>query len=75
MEERIERRARIATFSVAFAAALIAFAMNRVQVHQHRDTDTTGSHVTTTIASLFEADLPVPTTTASIEGQAEVQFG
>jgi hypothetical protein len=67
VEERIERRARLATFLVAFAAALIAFAMNRVQVDQ-ANTPRSTPPVTAADQSFVQPESPVePDPTDAVE--------
>jgi hypothetical protein len=57
-----DRRARIATFGVAITAAVIATAMNRVQVAQANTTPGTG-------------DVPVATTVVESTATDVVAFG
>jgi hypothetical protein len=71
VEDRNERRARFATFSVAFLAALIAFAMNRVQVENAKDRESTGS-----VLTREQRDFPKsPISTPTSDPPSEVQFG
>jgi hypothetical protein len=68
VEERIERRARLATFLVAFAAALLAFAMNRVQVGQANTPQRVTPPVTAADQSFVQPESPVePDPTDAVE--------
>ncbi len=68
-DETYERRARFATFGVAFAAALIAIAMNRMQAQTISKNGSVGSRPVSSVV------LPSEPTESTISGDATVSFG
>jgi hypothetical protein len=77
VEDHVERRARFATFTVAVLAALIAFAMNRVQIADSKNGPRLGPAMSVTTVKT------PPTPAVSVDNNleqspsvdSEVQFG